>query len=31
VNPVNLFAELEEFVHDHRPHGLLTVHATEPA
>jgi hypothetical protein len=31
VNPVNLFADLEEFVHDHRPHGPLTADATEPA
>jgi hypothetical protein len=26
-----LLAELEEFVHDHRPHGSLTANATEPA
>jgi hypothetical protein len=26
-----LFADLEEFVHDHRPHGPLTADATEPA
>ena len=25
-----LFAGLEEFVHDHRPHGTLTADATEP-
>ena len=31
MNPVNLFADLEEFVHDHRPHGPLTADATEPA
>jgi hypothetical protein len=31
VNPVNLFADLEEFVHDHRHHGPLTADATEPA
>jgi hypothetical protein len=31
VNPVNLFADLEEFVHDHRPHGPMTADATEPA
>ena len=29
--PVNLLADLEEFVHDHRPHGTLTGDATEPA
>jgi hypothetical protein len=23
--------ELQEFVHDHRPHGPLTADATEPA
>jgi hypothetical protein len=26
-----LFADLEEYVHDHRPHGSLAVNATEPA
>src|ERR1700757_4912331 len=26
-----LFADLEEYVHDHRPHGRLTADATEPA
>jgi hypothetical protein len=26
-----LFADLEEYVHDHRPHGRLTANATEPA
>ena len=26
-----LFADLEEFVHAHRPHGPLTADATEPA
>ena len=31
MNPVNLFADLEEFVHDHRPYGPLTADATEPA
>jgi hypothetical protein len=31
VNPVNLFADLEEFVHDHRPHGPLTADASAPA
>jgi len=31
VNPVNLPADLEEFVHAHRPHGPLTANATEPA
>src|SRR2546425_12217878 len=29
--PVNLLAALEEFVHDHRPHGTLTGDVTEPA
>ena len=29
--PVNLLADLEEFVHDHRPHGTLTGDATESA
>jgi hypothetical protein len=28
---VNLLADLEEFVQDHRPHGTLTGGATEPA
>jgi len=28
---VNLLADLEEFIHDHRPHGPLTCDATEPA
>jgi hypothetical protein len=28
---MNLLAELEEFVGDHRPHGRLTADATEPA
>jgi hypothetical protein len=28
---VSLFADLEEFVHDHRVHGALTADATEPA
>jgi CheY-like chemotaxis protein len=31
VNPVNLFADLEEFVQNHRPHRHLTADATEPA
>ena len=31
MNPVNLLADLEEFVHDHRSHGPLTGDATEPA
>jgi hypothetical protein len=31
VNPVNLLADLEDFIHDHRPHGPLTGDATEPA
>ena len=26
-----LLVDLEEFVHDHRPHGALTADATEPA
>ena len=28
---MNLLTDLEEFVHDHRPHGPLTCDATEPA
>jgi hypothetical protein len=28
---VNLLADLEDFVKDHRPHGHLTADATEPA
>ncbi len=28
---MTLLADLEEFVHDHRPHGTLTGDATEPA
>jgi hypothetical protein len=28
---VGLIGDLEEFVHDHRPHGCLTAHATPPA
>jgi len=28
---MTLLVELEEFVHDHRPHGSLTADATEPA
>ncbi len=28
---MNLLTDLEEFVHDHRPHGTLTGDATEPA
>ena len=31
MNPVNLLADLEDFVHDHRSHGPLTGDATEPA
>ncbi len=31
MNPVNLLADLEDFVHDHRPHGPMTGDATEPA
>ena len=30
-NPLNLFADLEDFLHDHRAHGRLTADATEPA
>ena len=26
-----LLADLEDFLHDHRPHGPLTADATEPA
>jgi hypothetical protein len=26
-----LLTDLEDFVHDHRPHGSLTADATEPA
>ncbi len=29
--PVNLLADLQGFVSDHRPHGPLTAEATEPA
>ena len=28
---MNLLADLQEFVSDHRPHGPLTADATEPA
>ena len=28
---VGLIGDLEEFVHDHSPHGHLTADATEPA
>jgi hypothetical protein len=28
---MTMVAELEEFVHDHRPHGPLTSDANEPA
>jgi hypothetical protein len=31
VNRVNLLSDLEEFVHNHRPHGPMTGDATEPA
>ncbi len=27
---MTLLADLEEFIHDHRPHGTLTGDATEP-
>jgi uncharacterized membrane protein YccC len=28
---VTLLSDLEDFVHDHRPHGPLSADATEPA
>jgi len=28
---VTLLADLEDFIHNHRPHGSLTGDATEPA
>jgi hypothetical protein len=28
---VNLLADLQDFVHDHHPLGLLAANATEPA
>jgi len=31
VFEVSLLADLEDFVHDHRPHGPLTADAMEPA
>ena len=31
MTSVTLLADLEEFVHDHRPHGTLAADATEPA
>jgi hypothetical protein len=31
VKSSNVFADLEEFVHDNRPHGPLTADATESA
>ena len=31
MNPVNLLADLEDFVHGHRPHGPIVGAATEPA
>ena len=31
MSPGNLLSDLEEFVHDHRPHGPLTDNATKPA
>ena len=31
MNPGNLRTDLEEFFHDHRPHGPMTGDATEPA
>jgi hypothetical protein len=30
VNPVDLLADLQDLVHDHRPHGPLIDDATEP-
>ena len=27
---IPLFADLQEFIHDHHPHGTMTVEATEP-
>ena len=29
--PVSLHPEIDDFAHDHRPHGRLTADATEPA
>jgi hypothetical protein len=31
VNPVDLLADLQDFIHSHRPHGPLTADATQPA
>ena len=31
MNPVNLLADRQDFVHDHRAHGPLTADATPPA
>ena len=31
MKPINLLADLEDFVHNHRPHGPLNGDATEPA
>ena len=31
MNRMNLLADLEDFVRDHRSHGTLTADATEPA
>ena len=31
MSHMNLLIELEEFAHDHRPHGPLTAETTEPA
>jgi hypothetical protein len=28
---MNLLADLEDFLHDHRPHGSMTADATEPS
>jgi hypothetical protein len=30
-NPGTLLADLENFIHDHRPHGPLTADASAPA
>ena len=31
MNPSRFFADVEEFVNDHRPHGTLAADTTEPA
>jgi hypothetical protein len=30
MNSVNLLADLEDFAHDHRPHGPIVRDATQP-